>query len=483
VGRRWLQVAALVLAGALCAGSVLAAYISFYSWRLVRGVADDPEHSEPEDVGVEPPRPVPAPDEPLNILVLGLDEGLYDGGRRGARRSDSIMLVSIDPLLGHRVSILSLPRDTRVTLPLEELDPDIRARVWENPTKLGHAHAFGGPAAAMATVADFLQVEVHRYVRLAPDAFEALVDILGGVYICVERDMYRHDPYQDLLINLRAGCQLLDGVQAAGYARWRNDGDIARIQRQHKLIAALIERALSVGVIPRLPQLVNEITSRVDTNLSEVEILNLVSVARRLAAGFQTGELRTGTVPGENRRIDGLDYWLADEVETRRLVDRLIWNLQPPGGKPPRVIVVDGGAGRSAVTAAVRELVALGYRAAAGRANPADRPPGAPAGATYLLVHDPAYQQAARVLARAAGGGDGAPPVYAVPTAGRALAAPEVDRAAESGADLVLVLGGDAGRWAGRESLEDEAGVVDPADPQRDGAAGHPRPDPGEFLR
>src|SRR5690606_16904569 len=126
--------------------------------------------------------------------------------------------------------------------------------------------------APMATVADFLGVPVHRYVRLAPDAFEALVDILGGVHVCVERDMYRHDPYQNLLINLKQGCQLLDGAQAAGYARWRGDGDIARIERQHKLIAALIDRALGIGVIPRLPQLVNEVTSRVDTNLSEAEI-------------------------------------------------------------------------------------------------------------------------------------------------------------------------------------------------------------------
>src|SRR5690606_12638442 len=105
-GRR---VAAWAAAGLLAAGCILAAYVGTYSWQLVRGVADDPDHHEPEDAGVEPPRPVPAPDEPLNILVLGLDEGLQEGGRRGARRSDTVMLVSIDPLLDHRVSILSLP--------------------------------------------------------------------------------------------------------------------------------------------------------------------------------------------------------------------------------------------------------------------------------------------------------------------------------------------------------------------------------------
>ncbi|HEX6990190.1 MAG TPA: LCP family protein [Bacillota bacterium] len=447
-GRRWLRAGAYAAAGLLLAGGILAAYVGLYSWQLVRGVADDPERTEPEDVGVEPPRPVPAPDAPLNILVLGLDEGLQAGGRRGARRSDTVMLVSIDPLLDHRVSILSLPRDTRVTIPLDELDPEIRRRVWENPTKLGHAHAFGGPAAAMATVADFLGVEVHRYVRLAPDAFEALVDILGGVYVCVERDMYREDPYQDLLINLKRGCQWLDGRQAAGYARWREDGDIARIERQHKLIAALIDRALGVGVIPRLPQLVNEITSRVDTNLSEAEILSLVSVAMRLADDFDTGTLRTGTVPGTNRRIDGLAYWVADEVQTRRLVDRLVWNLEPRREPGPTVVVADGGAGAEAACSTAAYLRSLGYAAVAGAAVPTDRPSDVEPGAGYVLVYDASWQQDARVLARAAA--EDALPVYAVSTTGRALAAAG-DGGSPADGDLVLVLGDGRTRLLGPE--------------------------------
>ncbi|HEX6987992.1 MAG TPA: LCP family protein, partial [Bacillota bacterium] len=292
--RRLLLAAAYLTGAALAFGVSLAATLA---WQLVSGVTVDPQ--EPPDAGdvVAPPRIEVQPDEPFNILIIGTDAGLREDGRRGARRSDTLMLASYDPLTSS-VSILSIPRDTRVEIPVDELDEELRRHIHENPTKISHTHAFGGPAVSMAAVGALLDVPVHRYVRVNLDAFINIVDLMGGVHICVPKAMHYEDPYQDLYIHLEPGCRMLDGNEAMQYARYRQDSDLARIARQQEIIRALIQRGLDLGIIPRLGQIVDEVVRQVDTNLSEGELLNLVAVATRMAAGFDPDDLVMNTIPG-----------------------------------------------------------------------------------------------------------------------------------------------------------------------------------------
>src|SRR5206468_4308631 len=53
--------------------------------------------------------------EPTTILVIGTDRG-RGRGREGANRSDSMMLIHLDPKTD-RISYLSIPRDLRVEIP------------------------------------------------------------------------------------------------------------------------------------------------------------------------------------------------------------------------------------------------------------------------------------------------------------------------------------------------------------------------------
>lgn len=343
--RRVLLAVAYVAVAVIAFGVSLSATLA---WRLVSGLTVDGDDAQPDpgDV-VAPPRIEVQPDEPFNILILGTDAGLLEDGRRGARRSDTMMLASYDPLTGG-LSILAVPRDTYAEIPVDELDEQLHRYIRENPTKIAHTHAFGGPAVSMATVGKLLGVPVHRYVRVNLDAFVNIIDLMGGVHICVPKPMHYEDPYQDLYIHLQPGCRILNGHEAMQYARYRQDSDLARIARQQEIIKALIQRGLDLGIVPRLGQIVNEIVRQVDTNLSEGELLSLVGVATRMAAGFSPDELVMKTIPGRDGWMKGVYYWLHDEQGTRELVDALIWRLTPPPDTVVQVLVRDAsGPGRA----------------------------------------------------------------------------------------------------------------------------------------
>src|SRR5690606_37440777 len=174
------------------------------AYRLITGIQAGRQAAHHADEQLPVNREPLSPDEPLHILVLGVDEGLVEGGGRvaeGARRSDVIMLLTIDKLTGH-VGLLWIPRDTHVQIPqaaITELTA-LRGRnpVRENPTKMGHVHAYGGPMLAMATVSEVFAVPVKRFIRLDFKGFERLIDLLGGVEIHVAQPMVKEDPYQDL---------------------------------------------------------------------------------------------------------------------------------------------------------------------------------------------------------------------------------------------------------------------------------------------
>ena len=184
---------------------------------------------------------------PVNILVMGIDRvpgvtgnspEVFDG------RSDTMLLLRVDPKT-NTVSMLSIPRDTQVEIPEIGI------------TKINQANASGGPALTARVVSRHLNnVPIDRYVRVSTDAFREIVDLLGGVDVFVPTPMFYEDQTQKLRIDLAQGWQTLDGEQAEGFARFRNDGygDIGRVQRQQALIKALRDRLTSPSVLPRLPK-------------------------------------------------------------------------------------------------------------------------------------------------------------------------------------------------------------------------------------
>jgi len=259
---------------------------------------------------------------PVHILVMGIDRvpgadpgsaALFEG------RSDTMLLVRIDPKTDS-VSLLSIPRDTRVTLP-----------GTQEMTKVNDANAQGGAGLAAATVSQMLNgVPIDRYIRVSTDAFRELVDALGGVRVFVPEKMSYTDNTQKLKIDLEPGWQVLDGDKAEQFARFRQDGygDIGRVQRQQTLLKALRDRLTHPAVIPRLPALIGSMQKYIDTNLSLEEMLALVGAGRHISQGNFRQVMLPGRFSQPNEYI--ASYWIMDPIGRDRILQQY-FNFSPEG--------------------------------------------------------------------------------------------------------------------------------------------------------
>lgn len=207
----------------------------------------------------------------VNILLLGTDERSCEPGAR----SDTMIIVSVDPE-AKTVNMLSIPRDLWVTIP------------GYGQNRINAAHAFGeaykvpggGPALAKQTVQNQFGVPIHYYVKVNIVGLRKIVDLLGGVDIEVEHRIYDaafpDDTCGTYVLDIPAGRQHMDGKRALEYARSRHSSsDFDRAHRQQTLLLAMRDRALSLEILPRLPQLYREFGNTVKTDLQLPEILSL----------------------------------------------------------------------------------------------------------------------------------------------------------------------------------------------------------------
>lgn len=274
---------------------VLNNYQAFIIHEISHQSNDPTEHIEPpeEDVVLQ---------QRLNILLLG------DDGRDGEThtRTDTIMLVSLDQKT-NQVAVLSIPRDTRVKLPTRGYD------------RINAAHFYGDVGMAVETVEELLDIKIDYYVHTNFEGFKDIIDTLGGVNIHVEQNMY----YSHEGINLKKGQQRLDGDKALQFVRYRHYplGDITRISQQQKLITALVEEILQVSTITKMPKLLPQLESAIDTNFNMSDTLLLIKLAKQLAAADIN--ILTTTLPGSFQNIDGIDYWQVSTEDAQRTVREL----------------------------------------------------------------------------------------------------------------------------------------------------------------
>ncbi len=240
---------------------------------------------------VEAPRVVK--EEPVYVLIMGVDERQHDKGR-----SDTMILVRLgrDP---ERIDAISLPRDTRISLNGKR-------------AKLNAAYASGGSETSTEVVSALLGIPRPYYVKINLKAFEEIIDQLGGVEMEIDRDYYYEDPYQDLVIDIRKGPQVMDGATALKFVRLRYDGvtndDIARIHRQQQFMQAVQAEFRDPASWARIPRLITTMQSHVSTNLPADDQLPL---ARALFGARST--LQMLTLPG--MPDDATGDWLLDSAK------------------------------------------------------------------------------------------------------------------------------------------------------------------------
>ncbi len=236
---------------------------------------------------------------PLHLLAYGVSPE-YLGHHRKAPEgfrglADAILLVRFDPK--GQVVVLSIPRDVEVFLPGHGLH------------KINAANPLGGPGLLKEAVEGLLGLPVHRYLALSLEGLRAGVEALGGVRVCLDRPLFYRDQAAGLLIDLPAGCQVLDGRGAEGYLRFRKDalGDIGRIQRQQAFFQALKAKLLTPEGLWRLPRAVGAVAPHLRTDLTQEErgaLLGFLLRRPRLVTLLLPGRF------GGGWRVDG-EAWAA----------------------------------------------------------------------------------------------------------------------------------------------------------------------------
>ncbi len=257
----------------------------------------------PEIAIGDEPGPLSA-DGKLHVLILGVDPGWVAPGKPGVGRSDTIMLATYDPKEGG-ISLLSIPRDTRVEIPGRGKD------------KINHAYAYGGVELARQTVQSFLNVPIRYYVVIDTTGFIRLVEEIGGVPIYVEKDMDWDDDAGNLHIHLKKGQQTLNGEDANGYVRFRHtDSDLMRAERQQKFISATIKQVLKPANLLKIPQLIRIGFETVNTNIP-------FSVALRYApaASSLKDNVDSYTIDGKDQYIDGVYYYIPNMEKVEEMVE------------------------------------------------------------------------------------------------------------------------------------------------------------------
>ena len=155
---------------------------------------------------------VPFSPKRQNILLLGVDSNGEGTDLWEGTRSDTIMVVNIDPK-SHTVKAITIPRDSKVYLPDNK-----------GVQKINSAHAIGGVNLVKKTLKETFGIKIDHYIVIHDEAVEKIIDALGGVDVYVEKPMKYHDWAGHLHIDLNKGQTTLTGKQAIGYLRYRKDG-------------------------------------------------------------------------------------------------------------------------------------------------------------------------------------------------------------------------------------------------------------------
>ncbi|GGQ04258.1 LCP family protein required for cell wall assembly [Actinomadura coerulea] len=406
----------------------------------------------------------------MTILVAGVDrrEGLTKEQQKAAKlgheageRSDTMLLVHVSR--DHdSVSVVSLPRDSYVTIPGHRSNGSEGAkgtRVPARPGKLTWAYQFGGPDLTVSTVKQATGVSIDHYVEVNFYGFVRMVDAIGGVDVCTEQAV--DDKKSGL--RLPAGKSHVDGLKALAFARARysltGGSDLGRIDRQQQFMAAMMKQALStktLGDPVKSTKFLNASLKslRVDEKLAD----NLPGLADQMK-NLSTDDVTFAKVPLSNPAYDAV-LWNApsaqstvqwDQHKARDLFTRLRRD-QPLATQSPKPSATPTKKSEDALTVppddiSVRVLNAIGTRGLATKAGGELRKAGfkvsvAPGVArrgqqTTQILYGPGREDSAKTLAAA------------IPDAKR-------KKVSSLGSQVQVMVGADWGGadWAGVKEVE-----------------------------
>jgi LCP family protein required for cell wall assembly len=229
---------------------------------------------------IQPADELDIPDDQINILVLGSDQRINDGGYR----TDAIILVSMN-LDTKSVSMISFPRDLYLFTP-----------GWTYE-RINTVMFHGGFDLISKTMQYNFGILPDYYVLVNFEAFQEIIDKLGGIEVEVAstfKDLYYDGNYK----RIPAGTAHMNGATALWYARSRQtSNDFDRTRRQQEVLQAVAKRLISLDAIGNASALYDIYIANVTTNLTWTEITPLIPLAIHLTDVSKVQRYAIG--PGE----------------------------------------------------------------------------------------------------------------------------------------------------------------------------------------
>ncbi len=307
----------------------------------------------------------PSPiDKRLNILILGLDRRPQEGDIY--TRTDTIIVATIDRQT-KTAGVLGIPRDLYVKIPNKDgsyFEDRINTALEYGET---YKYPGGGPQLAKDTIEKNFGIKIDNYVIIDFGAFKEVIDSLGGIDVDVPD--YLDDPlYSDtelpgdyFPLHFVPGMQHMDGRTALGYARSRNtSSDLDRIQRQQRVIFAVMDKAMSLDVLPNALNLWQKYKNTIVTDISDFMIPGLAKLAIDIPQD-RISALSLGPCATPWTTPAGAAVLLPSEEGCSRIVNALFYDQQL-SAESAVVEVRDGTTSTEDVAAqAVRLLVNLGF--------------------------------------------------------------------------------------------------------------------------
>lgn len=251
----------------------------------------------------------PTGNVPYNILLIGNNARQATGplsmGTSGGL-ADILMVAHIDPQK-HRVTLISVPRDTLYALPQ-----------WNDPIpKIKETFFLGlqqkdpvqGPVLAMKAVSRMTGLPISAYIVTDFQGFSDAINAIGGIDLCIP---YKIVDARHLNFVLNAGCHHLTGAVALAYIRVRQNAagngyrtnDFQRMGAEQQVILALKDKLLKdpVQAAVHLPALLAAWRKDVATNLTNQQLMQLGLMAAhshiaRITIGSLADSMRLASMP------------------------------------------------------------------------------------------------------------------------------------------------------------------------------------------
>ncbi|GEN36409.1 MULTISPECIES: LCP family protein [Aneurinibacillus] len=284
--RKWITILAVMLF--IIGGSATAAYLKAQDF--LNKIHSEVESSAKE-AGVAKAETIYSTERPISIVLLGKDtRGEYGGGL-----TDVMIIMTLNPET-KKITMLSIPRDTRVVIPGETHDQKINfvyklgEMMREEAERKGEEPEETGISLVKKTLESIYGIPINNYVIIDFEGFRQGIDALGGVEVNVDRKLVYNDPTDGTSINLEPGFQTLNGDQALDFVRHRHDDrglkyystDYERNDRQVAVIRAAMEKMKSFAGLANFFKVMDAVGENVKTDLTLDQLKGLAMTFGKL---------------------------------------------------------------------------------------------------------------------------------------------------------------------------------------------------------